>query len=182
MLFRFMPTENELARSRTAGFASVTDMRFYAWLNLVWTSFIWMTPWFADGAFPHWFWPTMLSFAIFLWLYFRTFYRRDGENVIAYAIAIATLSFLVTPFNSGAQCYLIYGCAFFAFAPNLRLAVRLMAGMLALFALEWYLLGFPWIYSTSALVIGPVVGAMNLVYRRNQHRNAEPKLSHDEVR
>ncbi len=57
-----------------------------------------------------------------------------------------------------------------------------MVASLALFALEWYLLGFPWIYSTSALVVGPVVGGMNLVYRRNQQRNAELKLSHEEVR
>jgi len=57
-----------------------------------------------------------------------------------------------------------------------------MAGMLALFAIEWYFLGFPWQYSLSALIIGPVVGSMNLIYRRNQQRNAELKLSHDEVR
>jgi two-component system sensor histidine kinase DesK len=182
MLFRFIPSENELARSRTAGFASVTDMRFYAWLNLVWAVFILMTPWFSGDAFPHWFWPTMASFGVFLWLYFRAFYRRDSESVIKYAIAIAALGFLVTPFNSGAQGYLIYACAFFAFAPSLRTAVRLMVGMLALYALEWYLLGFPWLYSTSALVVGPVVGSMNLVYRRNQQRNAELKLSHEEVR
>jgi two-component system sensor histidine kinase DesK len=181
MLFRFIPTENELARSRTAGFASAIDMRFYAWLNLVWAIFILM-PWFVGDAFPHWFWPTMVSFPIFLWLYFRAFYRRDSESVVAYAIAIGALGFLVTPFNAGAQGYLIYACAFFAFAPNLRMAARLMVGMLALFAIEWYLLGFPWAYSTTALVIGPVVGSMNLVYRRNQQRNAELKLSHDEVR
>jgi two-component system sensor histidine kinase DesK len=182
MLFRFIPSDNEIARSRAAGFASTTDMRFYAWLNLVWASFILMTPWFAGGAFPNWLWPTMISFALFLWLYFRTFYRRENESVIAYALAIAALGFVVTPFNSGAQGYLIYACAFFAFARSLRLAIRLMVGVLALFALEWYLLGFPWIYSTTALVIGPVVGSMNLVYRRNQQRNAELKLSHDEVR
>jgi two-component system sensor histidine kinase DesK len=182
MLFRIVPTEIELARSRTAGFASAGDLRFYAWLNLVWSAFIWSTPWFEPNSFPNWLWPTSVSFAIFLWLYFRALYRRDTENVAWYAGAIAVLGFAVTPFNAGAQGYLIYACAFLAFAPSLRLAVRLMAGMLALFALEWYLLGFPWIYSTSALVIGPVVGSMNLVYRRNQQRNVELRLSHDEVR
>jgi len=182
MLFRMVPSENELARSRTAGFASAGDLRFYAWLNLVWSAFIWTTPWFEPAAFPNWLWPTSVSFAIFLWLYFRALYRRDTENVAWIALAIAALGFAVTPFNAGAQGYLIYACAFFAFAPNLRTAVRLMAGMLALFAVEWYLLGFPWIYSMSALVIGPVVGSMNLVYRRNQQRNVELRLSHDEVR
>ena len=182
MLFRFIPSENELARTRDAGFASPADLRLYAWLNLVWSVFIITTPWFTPDAFPNWFWPTLVSFAIFLWLYFRTLYRRDAENLLYYTLAIAALGYFVTPFNSGAQGYLIYACAFAAFFGSLRLAMGLMAGMLALFACEWYLLGWPWFYSLSALVIGPVVGTMNLVYRRNQKHNAELRLSHDEVR
>ena len=182
MLFRFVPSEVELARSRSAGFATPTDMRFYAWLNLVWATFMPFTPLFSEGAFPHWFWPTWISLALFLFLYFRTIYRRSTGEVVYYALAIAALGYLVMPFNSGAQTYLIYACAFFAFAPNLRLAVQLIVGVLVLFAIEWQWLGFPWIYATSALIIGPVVVGMNLVYRRNQQRNVELRLSHDEVR
>jgi two-component system, NarL family, sensor histidine kinase DesK len=182
MLFRFIPSDNELARSQSAGFASVTDMRFYAWLNLVWVVFVPMTPVFAEGAFPNWFWPTWISLAIFLVLYFRTFHRRVHESALWYALAIAVLGYVVTPYNSGAQTYIVYAVAFFAFVPDVRLAVRLMAAILAAFALEWWVLGFPWVYSTTALVIGPVIGGMNLVYRRNQQRNVELKLSHDEVR
>ncbi|HEY2395172.1 MAG TPA: sensor histidine kinase [Rudaea sp.] len=182
MLFRFNPSDNEIERGRAAGFASVSEMRSYAWLNLVWAVFIPITPLFAADAFPNWFWPTWISLAIFSVLYFRSFHRRVSDTVLWYALAIAALGYLVTPFNSGGQTYLIYACAFLAFVPNLRTAVRLMVGSLVLFAIEWYLLGFPWIYSTSALVVGPVVGGMNLVYRRNQQRNAELKLSHDEVR
>jgi two-component system sensor histidine kinase DesK len=157
-------------------------MRFYAWLNRVWVLFVPMTPLFAEGAFPNWFWPTWISLAIFLVLYFRTFHRRVHESALWYALAIAALGYVVTPYNSGAQTYIVYAVAFFAFVPDVRLAVRLMAVTLAAFALEWRLLGFPWIYSTTALVVGPVIGGMNLVYRRNQQRNAELKLSHDEVR
>jgi two-component system sensor histidine kinase DesK len=182
MLFRFIPTEAEVARSRSAGFASVTDMRYYAWLNLVWVMFVPTTPLFADGAFPNWFWPTWISLAVFLWLYFRCTYRRDSSHALRYALAIAALGYLVLPFNSGAQTYLIYACAFFAFVPDLRMAVCYMVGTLVLFAVEWHLLGFPWLYSTSALIIGPVIAGMNLVYRRNQQRSAELKLSQDEVR
>jgi len=182
MLFRFVPSDNELARSQSAGFASVTDMRFYAWLNLVWVLFVPMTPLFAEGAFPNWFWPTWISLAIFLVLYFRTFHRRVHESALWYALAIGVLGFVVTPYNSGAQTYIVYAVAFFAFVPDVRIAVRLMAATLVVFALEWRVLGFPWIYSTTALVVGPVIGGMNLVYRRNKQRNAELKLSHEEVR
>jgi len=182
MLFRFIPTETELARSRAAGFASANDMRSYAWLNLVWALFVPITPLFAEGAFPNWFWPTWISMAIFLVLYFRLFHRRVHESALWYAPAIAALGYLVTPYNSGAQTYIVYAVAFFAFVPDLRIAVRLMAATVVAFAFEWWWLGFPWIYSTTALIIGPVIGGMNLVYRRNQQHNAELKLSHDEVR
>ncbi len=182
MLFRVYSSNLNNVQVR-GGFATVNDMRNYALLNLVWSMFILTTP-LVEGTehFPHWVWPTLLSYAVFLWLYFRLFFRQECESVLFYALAIGALGFLVMPFNPGAQGYLIYACAFFAFAATLRDAVRLMAGLLALFALEWYLLGFPWQYSLSALIIGPVVGCMNLIYRRNQQRNAELKLSHDEVR
>ena len=182
MMFRFVPSENEIARGRAAGFAHTTDMRWYGWLNLVWAVFIPMTPAFADGAFPNWFWPTWISLAIFLGLYFKTFHRRVSESALWYSLAIAVLGFAVTPFNSGAQTYIIYAVAFLAFVPSLRLAMRLMAVTLVAFAIEWWLLGFPWIYSTTALVVGPVIGGMNIVYRRNAQHHAELKLSHDEVR
>lgn len=183
MLFRFMPSDLKTPAPR-GGFATFADMRTYALLNLVWSVFILTTP-LVDGAtkaFPHWLWPTLASFALFLWLYFRLFFRDECESPIRYAIAIAALGFLVMPFNPGAQGYLIYACSFFAFAPTLRQSLRLMAGTLALFAIEWWLLDLPWRYSLTALVIGPIVGAMNLLYKRNQQKNAELKLSHDEVR
>jgi two-component system, NarL family, sensor histidine kinase DesK len=181
MLFRFTPM-NEQIRARTAGFASVADLRWYACLNLVWSIFILTTPWASGGAFPNWLWPTLISFAIFLWLYYRLYFRGECESVIGYGLAIAALGYLVTPFNAGAQTYLIYAIAYFAVAASERTALRLSAAILILFAFEWYLLGFDWMYSLSALIIGPVIGCMNLVHKRNQQRNAELKLSHDEVR
>ena len=182
MLFRFVPSEHEVKRCRASGFASPADLRLYAWLNLSWSVFILTTPYFSEGQFHDWFWPTLASFVVFLWLYFRALYRRESDNLLLYTLAIAALGYAVTPFNAGAQGYLIYACAFSVFVGSTRSALRLMAAMLAAFALEWHLLGWPWIYSTSALVIGPVVGMMNLIYRRNQQRNAELRLSHDEVR
>jgi len=180
MLFRISPQAENRVMIR-AGFASTTDVRTYALLNLIWSSFILSTPYFSNGSFPHWFWPTILSFAAFLWFYFRAFFREEFDDILRYALPIALLGFIVTPFNAGAQGYLIYACAFLAFSQTIRIAIQRMAVVLVLYVLEWWWLGFPWI-SNCVLIIGPVVGAMNLIYRRNQQRNAELKLSHDEVR
>lgn len=167
---------------RHRGFAGAIDMRWFAWLNLIWVSFIILTPLGAGDAFPNWKWPTAISLTIFLWLYFRAFYRHECQDILWHALAIGALGFVVTPFNSGAQTYLIYACAFFAFTVSTQRAVLLMAGMLALYALEWFLLGFPWVYIISAMVIGPVIGCMNIFTRRKQQSDAALKLSHDEVR
>ena len=112
MLFRFIPTDNEIERGRVAGFASTRDMRYYAWLNLVWAVFIPITPLFSGGAFPNWFWPTWISLAIFIVLYFRSFHRRVSDSVLWYALAIAALGYLVTPYNTGGQTYLTNGTIF----------------------------------------------------------------------
>src|SRR5262249_37327862 len=147
MLFRFNNADLNKAYAR-GGFTSVTDMGSYALLNLVWSVFILTTPLFEGPShFPNWVLPTLSSYVVFLWLYFRLFFRKESESVIGYAMVIALLGYLVMPFNPGAQGYLIYACAFFAFAPTVRDAIRLMAGMLTLFAVEWYFLGFPWQYS-----------------------------------
>src|SRR4051794_8179786 len=124
MLFRFNTRDLSTMPAR-GGFSSVTDMRTYALLNLIWSLFILTTP-LVEGTehFPHWLWPTLTSFAVFLWLYFRVFFRDEHDSVIGYALAIATLGFLVVPFNAGAQGYLIYACAFFAFAGTIRDAIR----------------------------------------------------------
>src|SRR3569832_2129537 len=99
MLFRFVPSENEIARGRAAGFASTADLRWYSWLNLVWVLFIPLTPLFSEGAFTNWFWPTWISMAIFFALYFSMYHRRVYTSVIWYAAAIAALGYVVIPFN-----------------------------------------------------------------------------------
>src|SRR3569623_1736556 len=140
MLFRFNTSDLEARRlAPRGGFATVSDMRTYALLNLVWSAFVLSTPFQAGTEnFPHWLWPTLSSYVAFLWLYFRLFFRGEREPVTVYAWAIAALGFLVMPFNPGAQGYLIYSCAVFAFAGPMRQSVQLMALMLGLFTLEWW--------------------------------------------
>ena len=69
--------------------------------------------------------PTFVSFALFLVMFHRVYYR-DRTQVIWNALGIAVLGFVVTPFNPGAQGYLIYACAFLAFYGTPREAARSM--------------------------------------------------------
>jgi two-component system sensor histidine kinase DesK len=113
---------------------------------------------------------------------FHRVYYRDRTQVIWNALGIALLGFLVTPFNPGAQGYLIYACAFLAFHGSTRDAARSMVIVLALYAIEWRLLEFDWITLSSAILVGFAVGFMNINFARKHERDAQLLLSHDEIR
>ncbi|MGN6235466.1 sensor histidine kinase, partial [Dyella sp.] len=118
---------------------------------------------------------------VFLFLYWRGYSCARRYN-IWYALGIAALGAAITPFNPFAETYLIYACAVAAFCSSWRLSIRLMLAMLALYSLEWVWIGFPWPYLANAVLIGLIVGIMGMYQNVVQARQAELRLSHDEVR
>jgi len=163
---------------------STSDAKPAHWLPalmLVWTFWIFFTPLYQTSAFTHWLWPTLISFVIFLWLFYRIYYR-DLAQVVPCAYGIAALAIALTPLNPGAQGYLVYACAFFPCRGNTRKATRDIAIVLAAYSAEWFYLGFDWPYLLNGALISLAVGFMNLNFIRKQQREAELRLSHDEVR
>lgn len=155
---------------------------WYSWLNLVWSMWIFLVPLTdSTGSFPHWLWPTLASYATFLGLFVYIHYG-DHRHMLAVSLAIAALGFAVTPWNPGAQGYLIYACAYVAFAFRPRAAILTMIALVATYAAFWLWCGFPWIFLLNAVVVGLVVGLMNVHYIRRKQADAALKLSHDEVR
>lgn len=153
----------------------------YVWLHLVWSIWIFLVPLMEPKAFPHWLAPTLVSYAVFLWLFHRVHYG-ERRHVLACALAMAGLGFALSPLNAGAQGYLIYACAFLPFALPARRAFTVMAALLAVYTGYWLWLGYPWVYVLNAIVVGLAVAAMNTHYLRRQQADAALKLSHDEVR
>lgn len=178
----FTPSEHSLMRIRGLRLgADTTRVHWYPWLMLVWSIWIFITPVYQTKYFPDWLWPTLASYAVFLVLFHRMHYR-DRSQVLAGALAVALLGFMVTPFNAGAQGYLVYACSYFAFAVPPARALVWMAGTLALYAVEWIWLDYPAIYLVTMIVIGIVVGLMNISWMQKAMADAALSLSHDEVR
>ena len=176
------PSENSLICMRDLRTGKPRHAHWFPWLMLVWTFWIFATPvLFTGNEFQNWKWPTFTSFALFLVMFHRVYYR-DRAQVVWNAIGIAVLGFVVTPFNPGAQGYLIYACAFLAFHGTSREAARNMIIVLVLYSVEWQWLGFGWITLASAILVGFAVGFMNINFARKHERDAELMLSHDEVR
>lgn len=152
-----------------------------AWLMLVWSVWIFLTPLSTPRTFPDWLVPTLASYAVFLVLFYCAYYR-DRRFVPWCVAGFAVLGYTVTPFNAGAHGYLIYACAFLAFCAGSRTALLGMATLLGLHALEWLLLGWPPVYLVGGIIVGLAVGLMNLAMVRRMQAQAALRLSHDEVR
>jgi two-component system sensor histidine kinase DesK len=178
----FTPSENSLICLRDVATGKPRAAHWFPWLMLVWTFWIFATPvLFTGSEFRNWMWPTFSSFALFLVMFHRVYYR-DRTHVVWNALGIAVLGFVVTPFNPGAQGYLIYACAFLAFHGTTRDAARSMIIVMILYAAEWTWLDFGWITLMSAILVGFAVGFMNINFARKHERDAQLLLSHDEIR
>lgn len=172
------PSEDSILRAHNE---DVAYPKWYPWLMLVWSCWIFLTPYYSEKEFADWLWPTLASYVVFLWLFWRANYR-DRRHMLRVALGIAALAFLVTPFNPGAQGYIIYACAFIGFCPPPRRALAWMAAVQAAYVLLWLSLDWPLVYWVMALVIGFAVGLMNISYSRKMQADAALLLSHEEVR
>ncbi len=173
------PTPDSLVGLRIAG--GTGGRTWFPLLMLAWSVWIFFTPMFNTAAFPHWLWPTLGSYAVFLALYHHAYYR-SRRHLLACALGIAALGFALTPVNPGAQGYLVYACAFLAFVARPKRAMLWMLGILAAYCAMWTWIGWPWVYLFSVVMVSLAVGLMNIsIQRRHQADNAL-RLSHDEVR
>jgi two-component system, NarL family, sensor histidine kinase DesK len=178
----FVPSETSLLNMRGIFDAKRKGFHWFPWLMLVWSTWIFITPVYDTGdTFSQWKIPTFASFAVFLVLFYRVYYR-SRLHVTTCALAVAALGFMVTPYNPGAQGYIIYACAFLGMRNSTRESLRDMIAVLALYAAEWIWLGFTWVYLLNAVCVGLAIGLMNTNFMRKYEREIELKLSHDEVR
>lgn len=184
----FCPDENSLMRMRgmsgmgsMSGEFSPNKRQWFPAMMLVWSVWIFITPLYQPEYFQNWLWPTVTSYAVFLVLYYRAYFG-NRRQLLGNTLGIAALSFVVTPFNPGAQGYLIYACAFFAFCTTPRGATSWMVVLLAIYVAEWVLLGWSLLYMASAVLVGLAVGLMNISVARRAHADAALALSHEEVR
>lgn len=151
--------------------------------SLLYLGFLFMT-W--DDPASGWLRPTLVSVAIFLPVYFRCYWLTGLPQLVHIAI-IATLGFALVPFNKCAHTYLIYASIFLPLnGLPLRKSLTFIVVGLALYTGELYLLDVSWkaisIIVGVTLIVSVAVCAANTAHREKRLRQAELKLSHDEIR
>ncbi|MBN6151805.1 sensor histidine kinase [Xanthomonas sp. AmX2] len=175
------PAPDSLIAQRLAWTTARRSSQWFVWLSLIWSIWLFVTPLYEPHYFKRWFWPTMGSYALFLALYYVAYYcdRRYLRGCVA---GMAALAFALLPYNPGAQCYMIYACAFLAFCFPLARALAAMLLLLGAFAVAWWMQGWSLLYMTSAVLVGLAVGLMNISFERRARADAQLRLSHEEVR
>ena len=135
-------------------------------------------------ALPNWFWPTLDRLRDVPLLYFRTSIGASTSSALWCALGDRRARLCRDAVQSGAQT--LHRSTPVRFRASCRICVSPCAPMAACSRVRARMdgcCGFPWVYGTTALVIG-------LGHRRHEpsstaqseQRNVELKLSHDEVR
>ena len=154
----------------------------FALANLVWGVWIVAVPVLNSMPWRAWLPATVLSYALFLWLYLRA-YAVPIRQIKGYVAAIAALGFVLSPINPGALTYVIYACVFTGFAfRSIRISFLVMLGLLAAYTAEALTLGWSWSTILSVTLWALVVGGMNMMYRSKHQADAQLRLSHEEIR
>jgi len=158
-------------------------LRVASMFHLVWTVYVFGDLVFRNDIGPYWILATAISFPVFLALYAQA-YLRPLKEAHWYALAVALLGYATLHFNaSGGGCYVIYACAMMGFEGAPRRCLASMAAIIAGFlAVAWLTAQWPFAAMATVAFIAFGVGTINVVYRFNAQRDAELKLSHDEIR
>jgi two-component system sensor histidine kinase DesK len=175
----FQPTPDSLWNR----FQGKPRLRLASMFHLVWTVYIFGDLVFANQLNPHW-WPaTLIAFPLFLGIYALS-YIRPLRWAPWFAAAVVLLAYLLMGINaSGGGCLMIYACAIMGFEGSPKRCYTGMACVIGGFALVGTFV-YSWPLSILATIsfIALSVGSINVIYRFNAQRDAELKLSHDEVR
>jgi two-component system, NarL family, sensor histidine kinase DesK len=154
--------------------------RIAALLNLFWLSWVVAAPWYLPLTPPAVAF-TYISLLLFLPMYWRVWFghQHDAPKYIA---AIAVLGLVSLPINS-CWSYLIYAGASLPYAYRPRIALRWLALLLLSLVL---VASFSPHFNTGTIAFATgmclVISLLCMQGRLNADRDAELRLTHDEVR
>ncbi|HEX5693716.1 MAG TPA: sensor histidine kinase [Arenimonas sp.] len=160
------------------------DIHDSPWVTLAYLVFVFLPLAFAPIGAARLLVASAVAIAVFLPLHFG-FYRAHPSLRPWLVFGVAAMGFGLVPFNPGGHTFLIYACGMAGAAFRPRIAVAVAAGLMALLAAE-----FLWLMPRTALalawsgmsaIIGGLVLAGALYSREKSRRNAELRLTQQEV-
>ncbi|WP_430390887.1 sensor histidine kinase [Dyella sp. 20L07] len=150
-------------------------------VHLAWSVWVFITPLF-DHYTLTWAVLTLISYPIFLALFARGC-LASRQISYRYALALVALSFALLPWYPSGLTYFIYGCVTLSSCRmSLRTYVALVAGLNVMCMIEVWLLHYAWQAVVWIPITTIIVGLVVNAERFGDQKEAELRLSHDEVR
>ncbi|HXW07868.1 MAG TPA: sensor histidine kinase [Vicinamibacterales bacterium] len=148
----------------------------YAWLAYLSFFVVWAAvvnsprDWLIDGP----------ALVVFLVLYFRGFWV-SGRRLVRISFGILALGLLLAPRNPGASSFVIYAAAFLGEAAPPRIAFRWLAVIVAIVALESWLLALHPVFWIPAVALSLLVGGTNVHFAEMRRKDRALIKAHEEA-
>jgi two-component system sensor histidine kinase DesK len=123
---------------------------------------------------------TIVVSLVFLASYFRAYWLDDQRMLRIVALQVL-LGLVLAPMNGGAWVLFVYAAAFAGQTENTVRAVRLIGLVTAIGAAAATISHAPLYYVATALVITPLIGAINLHYSQLGRANANLKRARVDI-
>lgn len=160
------------------------DIHENPWLTLLYLAFVFVPLVFYPRPAGLPLWASVAAIAVFLPLHFR-FYRVDLGARAPLVFAVALVGYALIPVNAGGQTFLIYACAMCGWSFPPRRAIAVAVVLLALMVAEFFwvmpTLRLALAWSGMATLIAGMVFTGTLFARHKARRDAELRLTQDEV-
>lgn len=160
------------------------DIHENPWLTLLYLLFVFVPLVFYPRGAGLPLWASFTAILVFLPLHFR-FYRAEGPARAPLVFAVALIGYVLIPVNAGGQTFLIYASAMCGWTFRPRQAVLVAALLLAVMVAEFFwvmpALRLALAWSGMATLIAAMVLTGTLFTRHKARRDAELRLTQDEV-
>lgn len=151
-------------------------------LNLLWSVWVFATLFFAPVHASFW-WSVAVSYPLFLLLFVLVHVRPMRELEI-YAESMALIAFVSMYWNPAGWTYAVFACAYAGFINDgsiLASTLRIVMIEAVLMVWAWWL-NWPWPVMLMAAFVCSSTGFGALLGQLSKRKNAQLRLSQDEVR
>lgn len=163
-------------------FRLLPEDRYLGWTPYVWLIYLptlFMQLAFGGASRVGWV-LTLVSVAVFLPLYFRSYWARENESYVIIA-AMAALGIFLVPFNGAGFVFFVYAAAFAGTRRPTRGAVRIFGMLTAIVIVEAFLLHLPmWSWGWAAVFIW-IIGGVNTHFATVRESNKRLQRAHEEI-
>ncbi|MFT3805402.1 sensor histidine kinase [Arenimonas sp.] len=178
-------TSDQEKTGKNLGVRDAQDLHATPWFGLSYLLFPCVPLLFSSRTSSSAVIATAVAVVLFIPAYFLSYRYNDLRNLWL-SLFVAAIGFALLPFNPGGNTFLIYAMAMAAVALSVRTTILLCGAYLLLMIGECLLLAWPKTFAFGSLAITAVIGTMVvagiLFSRARATRNAELRLTQDEVR